>query len=845
MTISNFNDLLTSFSIPKDDKTAVITHTRIGDKDLNIYGAKYTIPPTDWEIFMKRYFQSVFVQGKKEYLTEKQLVEDGPILIDIDFRYKTDVKEKQHNENYIIDIVMLYAEKISELVAVRDNVNIDIFVLEKSLVNILEDKTKDGIHIIFGIKMHKGLQIVLRDLILKEINNIWHDLPLTNSWEDVFDLGVTKGQVNWQMYGSRKPGNLAYMIKYHYIISYKESKREWSLETKPLASFSTEKNMEKLSARYTNHPEFTIKDHVKADFERAKDNLHKKESAILTPPSTPSPCENINDEQIEILDNINNKYWSEYSTWRDLVWAIKNTFSESSFEIAKKYSQKTNTNNYDEDALINKLEECNDTKISWGTIAFYSKESNLKSYEKIISKYKKIKDDELKKIGKEMLMKSLQIQNKDDQLTYEEVKKEFEKTHAKIVNKTLYICKTDDDVIMFLESKLITSFRHIKYYEPEMNNKGVFIGMKENSFIKRWIEDGKIRRYDDIGLYPPPLECPNNIFNLWQPFWISKLTDEYEKDEEGLDMFKNHTKILCNHDENVNDYIIKWFAQMFQYPATKTIVPTFISEEGTGKGSVLELMGRMMGNKKTLVTTQPSRDVWGSFNSLMSDCFFVNLNEMSKKETLDSEGKIKGLITDPQLTINPKGISPYLIFSCHRFIITTQNEEPVKTKNDDRRNLIIRSSDEKAKKNEENGKYFEKLREKLENVNTMRTIYDYFMSIEGLDKFISIPIPKTEWQNDMKDSNRSPFCRWVESYIREIQDENEDPKLLGEEQYRLFKIWTNANGITHETSSVKMAIAIKRLNINGIETGIKGMKGNFTKYNIEKLKKHYLIGCQI
>jgi len=841
MTISNFNDLLTSFSIPKDDKTTPHTHTRIGDKDLNIYGAKYTIPPTDWKDFMKKYFNNVFVQGKKEYLTEKQLVEDGPILIDIDFRYKTDVKDKQHNENYIIDMVMLYAEKISELVAVRDNVSIDVFVLEKSLVNILEDKTKDGIHIIFGIKMHKGLQIVLRDLIIKEINNIWHDLPLTNSWENVFDLGVTKGQVNWQMYGSRKPGNLAYMIKYHYIISYKESKREWSLETKPLASFSTEKNMEKLSARYTNHPEFTIKDHVKADFERAKDNLDKKESAILTPPSTPSPCENINDEQIEILDNINNKYWSEYSTWRDLIWAIKNTFSESSFEIAKKYSQKTNTNNYDEDALINKLEECNDTRISWGTIAFYSKESNLKNYEKIISKYKKIKDDELKKIGKEMLMKSFEEQKKNNENEFEEMKIEFEKTHAKIINKTIYISETENGIIMFKECNLIISYRHLKYNKPKYNQKGEFIGMVETSFINDWIGSTTIRRYDDVAIYPPPLKCPENIFNLWQPFWISKLTDEYEKDQEGLDMFLNHIKILCGHEEIIKDYITKWLAQMFQNPATKTIVPTFISEEGAGKGSLLELLGRMMGSKKTLVTTTPSRDVWGSFNGLMSDCFLVNLNEMNKKETLDSEGKIKGLITDPQLTINKKGIDSYIVTSYHRFIITTNSSDPINTKNGDRRNIIIRSSDEKCNDKE----YFLKLRNKLEDINVMRTIYDYLMSIPNMDTFNSLIKPSTSYQNDMKEVARSPFCRWVESYIREIQDENEDPKLLGEEQYRLFKIWIHANGIIHETSSVKMALALKRLNIDGIETGVKGRNGNYTIYNIQKLKKHYLIGCQL
>ncbi len=66
-----------------------------------------------------------------------------------------------------------------------------------------------------------------------------------------------------------------------------------------------------------------------------------------------------------------------------------------------------------------------------------------------------------------------------------------------------------------------------------------------------------------------------------------------------------------------------------------------------------------------------------------------------KKETVECEGKIKGLITDPKLTINNKGVNQYDIMSFHRFLITTNNSEPINTSHDDRRNLIIRSSDEK------------------------------------------------------------------------------------------------------------------------------------------------------
>jgi sporulation protein YlmC with PRC-barrel domain len=392
------------------------------------------------------------------------------------------------------------------------------------------------------------------------------------------------------------------------------------------------------------------------------------------------------------------------------------------------------------------------------------------------------------------------------------------------------------------ETSITTSYRHLKFYQPKYNKDNEFTGMEAKPFIKAWFEDVTMKTYEDMAIYPPPLKCPDTIFNLWKPFEITKYKGDYLKDEEGLEMFKNHIKILCGNDDNVKEYIINWVAQMFQYPATKTIIPTFISKEGAGKGSLLELLCRLMGFTKTLVTTTPSRDVWGSFNGLMSENFLVNLNEMSKKETLDSEGKIKGLITDPQLTINKKGIDSYTLISFHRFIITTNNEDPMKTKKDDRRNIIIRSSDEKCNDKE----YFKNLREKLENINVMRTIYDYLMDIKGLHDFHSIPMPKTAYQEDMKEQNRCFYDCWVEDYIRKYENEKvENLELKGDSQYKLFKEWCSANGITFETSSIKMSLGIKRLNIEGIKTGVQKRDGNYTQYNINKLKKHYKIGCLI
>ena len=128
----------------------------------------------------------------------------------------------------------------------------------------------------------------------------------------------------------------------------------------------------------------------------------------------------------------------------------------------------------------------------------------------------------------------------------------------------------------------------------------------------------------------------------------------------------------------------------------------------------------------------------------------------------DCEGRFKALATDPTLTINNKGVNQFKVQSHHRFIITTNILNPIKTTDDDRRTIIIRSSDEKIGDKE----YFNKINEYLDNINDVRTCYDYFKSICGMENFGSLPKPQTEYQNNLKQISRSPVKMWLKDFTR-------------------------------------------------------------------------------
>jgi P4 family phage/plasmid primase-like protien len=250
------------------------THTRIPGK--NNFAGSYIIPKEDETIFYRLYYEHVFVKKKLEHLTEKQLQNDGPIILDFDFRYNHDVDKRQHTEQHIQDLInLVYLEILKEFFIFVKNKSFPIYVMEKPNVNRLEDGsvTKDGIHILIGIKMSKIMQEILREKVMKVIPEIW-DLPLVNDWESVLDLGVSRGSVPWQMYGSRKPEHEAYQLTQYYMISYDESDGQFMMEEKRISDIDLSKDLHKLSARYDQHVSFEINPLM-------KDEIDKRDSSSV------------------------------------------------------------------------------------------------------------------------------------------------------------------------------------------------------------------------------------------------------------------------------------------------------------------------------------------------------------------------------------------------------------------------------------------------------------------------------------------------------------------------------------------------------------------------------------
>jgi hypothetical protein len=219
----------------------------------------------------------------------------------------------------------------------------------------------------------------------------------------------------------------------------------------------------------------------------------------------------------------------------------------------------------------------------------------------------------------------------------------------------------------------------------------------------------------------------------------------------------------------------------------------------------------------------------------VTDAFLINLNELSKKETLEAAGIIKGLVTDPTVTINRKGVNQTTIKSFHRFIITTNKDEPINTTNDDRRNLIIRCSDSLIN----DKKFFNKLYLHLDDINVIRTCFDHFKNLPNLDKFNNIPIPKTNYQNELKKLSLTPPEQFL-MYLCEVNENKDYVEIPDKDFFKQFQVFLVDNNIEYDTTPLKLGVKLANLKTGSITKGtFTNNKGHAKIYNLKTIRNKY------
>lgn len=260
-----------------------------------------------------------------------------------------------------------------------------------------------------------------------------------------------------------------------------------------------------------------------------------------------------------------------------------------------------------------------------------------------------------------------------------------------------------------------------------------------------WLTSEKRRQYEGI-VFAPGKVLPG-YYNLFRGFTVLP-----QKGRCFL-LWQHVFFVICRGNRRHYRYLRKWMAHIFQKPGELPGVAIVIrGKQGTGKTIYVDLLGDCLG-QHFLVLTQMEQ-LTGRFNSHLKDLLLVSANEALWGGNKAGEGALKAMITDKAMAVEFKGKDIISVENYKRLIVTSNEDWPVPIGMDDRRFLVLESSDEYK----EDKSYFEALANQMAKGGKEAMMYDLLR--EDLTGFDVRTAPRSRFGFDIKVKGAEPIVKW-------------------------------------------------------------------------------------
>lgn len=403
----NLPEFLESCKIT-DKENKDVSHTKLGSQTINEYSAKYKVQDKHKDFFYKIYKEWVFTHKMETYLTEKHHPDFSPVLIDLDFRYEMDEKDKisspikeeedfssdeeedtplqtewnrKYTPNNIIKFLELYFEILDNILDIPEE-NKVAYIMEKPSPIYDKDKNvmKDGVHIImpYIVCGYAPLNYARRTIIQNQkVISLFSKLGFTNPVDDIVDEAVIQRN-NWFMYGSRKPEKEPYLVTS--IIKWDSKNNQLKLGKTP--SSKSNGKLVKLFSVYdyqkdkicpVKNPKLIEMDLKKIEEKKYKPKMKKK----MVKNKTLEDLKVI-EKLVSILDDSRAE---KYDDWIRLGWCLHN-IDFSLFDVWDEFSQRSPK--YKEGICEEFWESMVNNGLELGSLHRWAKKDSPREYKKII-----------------------------------------------------------------------------------------------------------------------------------------------------------------------------------------------------------------------------------------------------------------------------------------------------------------------------------------------------------------------------------------------------------------------------------------------------------------------------
>ncbi len=266
---------------------------------------------------------------------------------------------------------------------------------------------------------------------------------------------------------------------------------------------------------------------------------------------------------------------------------------------------------------------------------------------------------------------------------------------------------------------------------------------------KWWLEHPWRREFWALRFLPgQPVEV-DGYLNMWRGFSVGARKGDWS-------LMEAHVKeILAAGDATHANYIMKWVAWAVQRPDMAAEVALVLrGGRGTGKGMFARTVKRLFG-QHGLQVTSPTQ-LTGRFNAHLRDCCLLFADEAVAPGDKAAESVLKGLITEPELTIEGKGVNAVQARNRLHVVMASNDEWVVPAGMDERRFAVFEVSSAKAGDHE----YFAALQRQLDDGGHAAMLHDLLALPLG-DWHPRREVPATAGLRRQKTLSLSPFDQWL------------------------------------------------------------------------------------
>jgi hypothetical protein len=201
-----------------------------------------------------------------------------------------------------------------------------------------------------------------------------------------------------------------------------------------------------------------------------------------------------------------------------------------------------------------------------------------------------------------------------------------------------------------------------------------------------WLNSRARRSFERVDFLPGSDDSPPGIYNLWAGWHMPNAPTSCDRYLELVG------DVIADGDVEVAEYVLNWMALRVQQPALKLETALVLrGGQGTGKSQFAERFGDLFG--PYFVKVSGRAGIASNFNAHLQQGLLVFGDEMSAATDRDMIGRLKTLVTQTHLRIEPKGVDSFEVRNHFALIVASNEQQVVVADRDDRRWVVLDVSD--------------------------------------------------------------------------------------------------------------------------------------------------------